>query len=854
MIPLKLILTNFLSYHQTTEVDFTPIHLACISGNNGAGKSTLLDAITWALFGKARRVDDALIFGSENECTVVYDFEYEGDTYRIQRGRQRGKTGTLDLLIHHPADDTWHSFSEKSMRETETRIQKILRMDYETFTNASFFLQGKADQFAQQKPGDRKRILGSILGLDIWETYREKAAEHRKTVDAEITSLDDRMAEIRAELAEEPQRKAHLAELEAQLKQTSLERKLVETQLEQLRQQETALKENKKLLDTFSQQLNSLQSSRDQAKTRLKMRQNERDGYQEILARAEEISNGYQSLLNARKLLEECNRKSTASLEIEKKISAPRMSIEKQRALMQQEISHLRLTEQNAIPLEKAISAKKAELEQLTNRAGQLQPLADERPGLEAALSQTRDKAANLRSENNRLFDEMAVLDKRRSQLQEVHETVCPLCGQDLTPEHRAQVVADITQQGREKGDAHRANKAAVQECEAELARLDARLKQVTNADEELKRLHRQIDQLQAWLEQNQKTADEWREKGQPHLAELIHDLEADVFCPRERAELDQYQAELKALEYDLARHEQLRREEASLRIHEEEYRQLDSAKAALSPLEREIKELSASLEKLTSDIALQQANLDQTRQKHDALAGSLPDPGELETTLRGIVEQDNSLRLNVGAAKQRVAVLDDRRNQLTAFTRDREDLATQAGRFRTLEKAFSKDGVPALLIEQALPEIESEANIILDRLTAGAMSIRFLTQRDYKDKSREDKKETLDIQISDASGMREYEMFSGGEAFRVNFAIRLAMSRVLAQRSGARLQTLVIDEGFGSQDAAGRQRLIEAINMVQHDFARVLVITHLEELKDAFPHRIEVEKTPDGSTVRVIA
>ncbi|HWQ83560.1 MAG TPA: SbcC/MukB-like Walker B domain-containing protein, partial [Anaerolineales bacterium] len=98
----------------------------------------------------------------------------------------------------------------------------------------------------------------------------------------------------------------------------------------------------------------------------------------------------------------------------------------------------------------------------------------------------------------------------------------------------------------------------------------------------------------------------------------------------------------------------------------------------------------------------------------------------------------------------------------------------------------------------------------------------------------------------------RDYEMFSGGEAFRVNFAIRLALSEILAQRAGARLQTLVIDEGFGSQDALGRQRLIEAINMVREDFAKILVITHIDELKDAFPNRIEVEKTDRGSTVRV--
>jgi DNA repair protein SbcC/Rad50 len=128
---------------------------------------------------------------------------------------------------------------------------------------------------------------------------------------------------------------------------------------------------------------------------------------------------------------------------------------------------------------------------------------------------------------------------------------------------------------------------------------------------------------------------------------------------------------------------------------------------------------------------------------------------------------------------------------------------------------------VPALLIEQALPEIEAQANELLERFTNGNMSVRFATQKDYKDKNRDDKKETLDILISDSAGWREYEMFSGGEAFRVNFAIRLALSRVLAQRSGARLQTLVIDEGFGSQDAEGRQRLIEAINLVRRRFCQ---------------------------------
>jgi exonuclease SbcC len=169
---------------------------------------------------------------------------------------------------------------------------------------------------------------------------------------------------------------------------------------------------------------------------------------------------------------------------------------------------------------------------------------------------------------------------------------------------------------------------------------------------------------------------------------------------------------------------------------------------------------------------------------------------------------------------------------------------------FDELRQAFSKDGVPAMIIEAAIPEIEEGANTILARMTDGRMNIRFDTQRE---KITGGIKETLDINISDELGTRDYATFSGGEAFRVNFAIRLAMSRLLAYRAGAQLRTLIIDEGFGTQDTHGRERLVQALNAIQEDFDLILVITHIDELKDAFPVRIEVTKTPDGSVIELI-
>ncbi len=183
----------------------------------------------------------------------------------------------------------------------------------------------------------------------------------------------------------------------------------------------------------------------------------------------------------------------------------------------------------------------------------------------------------------------------------------------------------------------------------------------------------------------------------------------------------------------------------------------------------------------------------------------------------------------------------------------EKERLLGQASKqekiYRELAEAFGKKGIQALLIEMALPEIEVETNKLLARMTDNRMHVKIETQRETK---KGDLLETLDINISDELGTRNYEMFSGGEAFRINFAIRIALSKLLARRAGAPLPTLIIDEGFGTQDSDGIEKLKEAINSIQDDFDKILVITHIEELKDAFPTRIDVIKTAEGSTLQL--
>ena len=105
---------------------------------------------------------------------------------------------------------------------------------------------------------------------------------------------------------------------------------------------------------------------------------------------------------------------------------------------------------------------------------------------------------------------------------------------------------------------------------------------------------------------------------------------------------------------------------------------------------------------------------------------------------------------------------------------------------------------------------------------------------------------------LADARGTRPYETYSGGEAFRVNFSIRLAIARLLAMHSGTALQMLIVDEGFGTQDKEGCDRLIAAIEAIAPDFACILTITHMPHFREAFQTRIDVRKDSSGSHIAI--
>ncbi len=857
MIPLRLSLSGFLSYRDPVEIDFTSFDLACISGANGAGKSSLLDAITWVLFGQARKRDDSLVNLQAAVAEVSLEFSYEKNTFRVQRARPRGKTGALEFHILQ-SSGSWKPLTERTQNETQARIQETLRLDYDTFINAAFFLQGKADQFTTETPTRRKQILSSILGLELWEVYRQRTADRRKLVEADIDRLDGRTAEIEAELAEETTRQERLAQLQSDLKRLSSARKLQEKNLDGMRAIAATLAEQRKLVETLQRQAQTTGRQLSELEARRAARQAEEQSYASLLARAGEIEGAFQAWQEQRAELAQMDEVAGRFREFESRRNAPLLEIESERVrylqdqqLLNGQLSALEARLATLPALEKESNSTRQEL---INIEDQLQ----KRDRLQADLSIATQNQADARAENPRLRAEMDELKARINQLSRVEEDIeaaanCPLCGQPLSPFDRQRLVDELNQHGTELGDRYRQNLALLKESDQVVAELKGQIEKLNALEPERLQWIEILSRLSTQFEGIQAAQAEWETNGAPRLAVVQANLSAEDFAQEARSQLAEIDGELKALGYDAAAHDTLRRQVAVGQVSEADSRRLEAARAALAPLQRELAELDTQVNELTAQYEQQQQETLNATSAWQAAQASAPDLDATERDLLSVQEEENRLRLEVGAAQQKVLVLDDLRQRREELKAQRATLAQLVARYRQLDRALGKDGVPALLIEQALPQIETKANELLDRLSGGVMSVRFQTQSSYKDKRREDLKETLDILISDSAGTRDYELYSGGEAFRVNFAVRLALAEILAQRSGARLQTLVIDEGFGSQDALGRQRLVEAINAVQPDFAKILVITHIDELKDSFPNRIEVEKTEHGSTVQVI-
>ena len=855
MIPLRLNLTNFLSYKEMPEpLDLSAVRLACLSGANGHGKSSLLDAITWALWGKARGCEggqdqERLIRDGAEAMGVEFVFELEGQTFRVTRTRWLNGKGDIGFNVQAP-DGSWTDLAGEGKQATQRRIVERLRMDYETFVTSAFILQGRADTFTTLEPSKRKDVLAKILGLEIYERLTERARDAKKAAQADADAHARTLERLEHDLEERDDLEKRKADATQMLHAAEGERTRTDTELAALREELTALR-------AIEAAAKETMRRRDEASSAVNSERAEIERLGALVKGCEAAATVEEKTTKLAAALPDLEKEESRAEDVRAKhdqLTAEAASLEARLGEERSRLDTERTGHERTVAERERELASEAEarglLEQASARIAELDGAAAARESLLARRAEIRERQGALEAERRARGSERAEIEDKR-ELLDTTDAGCPLCGQELTAAHRKEVKASFTTRLR-------ALTASEKAAEEEAAALDTELKRVEAEGVELKKVLESRETMAAQaaaLRQRLErlgTARRELESARRAAAGIEERLRAEDFAIPEREKLSRVREEIRAAGFDPASYKDLK---AALEEARNAERLVNAAARAASELEARRREVGAAEERATrAAAALAAAETD------------LKEVGEKLVALPGLREATAAAEAAYAAAQRAV----DEAGRLWSKTThalevlEREAKAAEEARaakaaakrtaslYEKLVKAFGRDGIPARIIGNAIPELRIEANRLLNLLTDGQLSLSIDPVRETKSKSL---KETLEVTVFDANGgKRAYEMYSGGERLRIDFALRVALSRLLATRAGARLETLVVDEGFGSQDAEGRMRLLEAVMRIRSEFRTVLVITHIDELKEHFPVRIEVRKDPQaGSLVSVV-
>lgn len=758
-------LHNFRSYGDA-EIPLAAMSAANVRGHNGAGKSTLLDAVLFALFGRGAGTDslDEYVRKRSTDGRAEIEFELAAETYRITRSRITTSRGKSVLEFARKDGEQWVPLTGTSIADTQQKIQDLIRLDFDTFIASAAILQGRADEFTSKTPAERKRVLGAILGLDIYDRLAEVARERRGRASAELEALKREADKLAPQAAKAEEHRTLLGELQN-------ERAGVEQ----------GLRDAQKAVEITQAELAQVEAE-----------------LQQLAATVERVSASDQNL----------RRLSEREGQLRQRIAAALKAINVEQAVAS-------VKEQRA---QKDLDGAERVL---ANRE-QIEAAADEVVALEEQRAEWDGKAAEerrLRLERDRLANEATVARVRRA------GEVAQACAErdaltrklalldninciDIT-RAACTFLADAAGAREQLAEVERRlaelEKPVADGTEAKLAALDDRIRSVRYDAGEAERVRKRIAELNPLALQvvALEVAERDAERARQRLGELA-------------SQRDALSARVQETNADLTR--------------------------GLEEIEGDRQRLRQEREKLQQDVDRESGKRVECQVKASLVATAKQAVGVSERRLMGVVAQIAQTQERLQAALRADVELAGVRVEI-------DRLAADVADFDALAIAFSPRGVPAMIVENAVPELEAIANELLARLSRGEYSLRLETQRVTKTAGVS---ETLDVIVETADGERPYETFSGGERFRIDFALRIAIAKLLARRAGVPIDCLWIDEGIGTQDGDGRQQMIECLRTVREDFRQVFLITHVAELQDVFEQAIEVWRDSDGSHVRI--
>ncbi len=956
MRPRRLVLQNFTSYRGLVEVDFSDLDLFAITGPNGAGKSSLLEAMVYALYGRAPRVDDEvrqLISQGTDWMRVELEFESGGRLFRVIRATGRRAIIQLEELT---PEGRWEPKADR-VREAELIVQQVVGLDYDAFVRSIFLPQGRFQELLVGDPQKRNRLLDELLRLDIYKEVmrranelarrsRDKAEELALRLGTELAEATpenlQKLRQRRLALAQERARvgwwEEHLQQardLAIRLEEKShrqqsalsrleeLEREVAQVS-DRLKRQQARQKELQDALTNLRQELASLHvdqerydlvrdalshaslalkalQGRQQLASQLNdldsemaaMRQSAQEA-QALLARAEEAHKAAAQEVEAAQaelqeaasrlqavapLVEELRRKERELLSLEGEVRVRATALRDAQAHRDASLAQLqeaqKALQQAAAAWEAAQRLHAAAVLRQGLREGEECPVCGQRVHRLPALGQSPDlekwrrrwqeaqedeRKANdaLREADSRLADALRAHEEGRSRLRALGQEVDQLrlrlqetLGRGLpTQEALAamEMAAQLAQHKLEqaKADLEMASRAlhAAQQRERhaqiQVARLEEQAQALRLREDEAQRAYEVYSaSLSRLLQQRwplnispEALAQEAKSKGQPIEALVIPWLEK----------------ELEAMRMALRRRQELSQQEQRLAQEAEAVeREVATARSDLVRLEAEASQLRRQAQEAERDCQLLRKELEALAQKadweplHTALSQGDGISRAIEKLAHDLRQQADGLERERATVDAKLRELEKGLELARSLKKEIEVLERKVRLAEGLGLLLRSDRFQQFLREEAMRILAEDASRYLYDLTRGRYTLSVQGRGFY----------VADHWLGGLE--RPAHLLSGAETFLASLCLALALANRVPQMAyGERrpLESLFIDEGFGTLDEDNLDMVSAALEGLCGHGRMVGIITHIAALADRMPARLRVERTESGSKV----
>lgn len=291
-----------------------------------------------------------------------------------------------------------------------------------------------------------------------------------------------------------------------------------------------------------------------------------------------------------------------------------------------------------------------------------------------------------------------------------------------------------------------------------------------------------------------------------------------------------------------------IKRQQSSLQSVETLEKQMLEKEQQIIKLTETISDLNEKRFSIDDDEQLAEANkkLKEAEEKLQSFSGG----GAFRAAAAQAAAAIRTLSNQQAVIESKLEKIEEENQEYNAINEKLSELVSLYNRHTFLAKAFGKDGIPNLIYAGVVSELNDHINDILNNLSDGSFSVQLVTT---KPTQKGTLSETLEVMIDAPDGSRPYASFSGGEKFRIDISIRLGLSRLLANRNGARMDFLAIDEGWGALDPQGIASMMSELNKLRSEFSLILTVTHIDSIREGFGTLVNVEKTPAGSVVKIL-